>query len=153
MKKNWAWIVVASSAALLFAACATWMGDTPAERLFFALQIEDGERVVARPQLLGEAGKRLTLRLAQPARPEEARLSLELSPERFGEGYRVRFGIGLPDRADVKRGELSLLHGEERKLVLTDSVRPLTVRLMVMRVASPEFEAWIRLARTPPATS
>lgn len=153
MKTRWAWIVVASSAALLFGASATWMTEAPGERLFFALQIEDGERVVARPQLLGQEGKRLTLRLAEPAQPDQTRLSLELSPQRFGEGYRVRFGIGLPERADAVRGEISLLHGEERTLVLADSVRPLTVRLMVMRVESPEFEAWIRLARTPPATS
>ena len=44
-------------------ACAgIWTRPVEAEKLFFALEIEDGDHVVARPQLVGEVGKRLTLK-------------------------------------------------------------------------------------------
>jgi hypothetical protein len=136
------------------AACTSRMaGRVPAERLFFAVEIMDGDRVVAHPLLLGETGKRLTLKHVSPERPDQARLALELVPEKDGDGYRVQLKLALPDRAGVKRGVLALEHGEERALKLADPVRPLTVRLLLMRVASPEFEAWLRLAGAAPTTS
>jgi len=154
MTRRWIWALAGICAALVCAACASMMASRgPSERLFFALQIQDGDRVVARPQLVGEEGKRLTFKLVSPERPDQARLVLELVPERDGDGYRVQLKLALPDRAEVKRGELDLEHGEERALRIDDPVRPLTVRLMLMRVASPEFEAWLRLAGRLPATS
>ena len=136
------------------AACTSRIvGHVPAERLFFAVQIMDGDRVVAHPLLVGETGKRLTLKHVSPDRPDEALLALELVPEKDGDGYRVQLKLAMPDGAEVKRGTLALEHGEERTLKLSDPVRPLTVRLLLMRVASPEFEAWLRLAGAMPATS
>jgi hypothetical protein len=89
----------------------------------------------------------------QPDAPDRPRLALELVPEREGSGYRVQLQLALPDRAEVKRGELALGHGEERKLELPDAVRPLTVHVLLMRVASPEFQTYLRLARAAPANT
>jgi hypothetical protein len=140
--------------ALLLALCVACIhAAPPAERLFFALQIEDGGRVVARPQLLGETGKRLTLRLVQPDHPDQPRLALELVPEKDGDGYRVQLRLAVPDHEGVKEGALELAHGEEREMKLADPVRPMTVKVLLMRVASPEFRTFIRLARAAPATS
>lgn len=149
------WAVSIISLLVLGVACAGMLSRTvPAEQLFLALQIEDGGRVVARPQLVGESGKRLRLQLVEPARPDQPRLELEMVPEHENEGYRVQLRLAMPDRAQPLEGELALGHGEERKLELSNPVRPLHVKLMLMRVASPEFETWLRLARKAlPATS
>ncbi|MBI5546448.1 MAG: hypothetical protein HY901_21405 [Deltaproteobacteria bacterium] len=146
-------MAVGMGVALLFTACGSLLRPEPAERLFFALEIKDGDRVVARPHLLGKEGKLLSLRLVEPSRPDLPRLSLELVPERQGDGYRVQLKLALPEHDGVRQGELLVGHGEERPLLLTDPVRPLSVRLLLMRVASPEFEAWMRLAQPTLATS
>ncbi|HEY3447308.1 MAG TPA: hypothetical protein VGK67_13135 [Myxococcales bacterium] len=154
MKNIWSFAISAASCLVLCVACAgIWSRPTPSEKLFFALQIEDGERVVARPQVVGEVGKRLTLKLVEPDRPDRPRLALELVPEQDGDGYRVQLKLALPDRDGEREGTLALGHGEERQMQLADPVRKLSVRVMLMRVASPEFQAWLRLAQTPPATS
>ena len=154
MKKTWSIGISAASCLVLCVACAgIWTRAPEAEKLFFALQIEDGGHVVARPQLLGEVGKRLTLQLVEPDRPDRPRLALELVPEHDGEGYRVQLKLALPDRDGAREGTIALSHGEERQVVLADPIRPLAVRVMLMRVASPEFESWLRLARALPATS
>ena len=154
MKKTWSLGISAASLLVLCAACAgIWARGGEGEKLFFALQIEDGDRVVARPQLLGEVGKRLTLRLVEPDRPDRPRLLLELLPERDGEGYRVQLKLALPRLEAMREGSFDLAHGEERQVALDGPGQPLAVRVMLMRVASPEFEAWLRLARTLPATS
>ena len=155
MKKTWSIGISAASCLVLCVACAgIWTRTAPAaEQLFFALQIVDGDRVVARPQLLGEVGKRLTLRLVEPDRPDRAQLALELVPEHDGDGYRVQLKLSLPDRDGPQEGGLELGHGEEKRVLLADPLRPVSVRVMLMRVASPEFKAWLRLARALPATS
>lgn len=154
MKNVWSIAISAVSCMVLGVACAGILSRPAAsEKLFFALQIDDGDRVVARPQLVGEVGKRLTLTLVEPERPDRPRLALELVPEHDGDGYRVQLKLALPDRDGARVGSLALSHGEERRAVLADPVRPLSVRVMLMRVASPEFEAWLELARALPATS
>jgi len=154
MSKTWSILISAASCLVLCVACAgIWTRPEPTEQLFFSMQIEDGGRVVARPQLLGEVGKRLTLKLVEPDSPERPRLALELVPEHDGDGYRVQLKLALPDRDGEREASLELSHGEERQVVLPDSLRRLSVRLMLMRVASPEFDAWLKLARALPATS
>ena len=148
------WALAGACLLLLCAACARMLSERgPAERLFFALQIQDGDRVLARPQLVGAEGKRLTFKLVQPDSPDHARLALELVPEREGSGYRVQLKLALPDRAEVKVGELALGHGEEKKIEIPDPVRPLTVHVLLMRIASPEFETYLKLAAAAPATT
>jgi len=154
MTKTWSIAISVVSSAVLCVACAgIWTRPSPSEQVFFALQIDDGERVVARPQVVGEVGKRLTLKLVEPERPDHARLALELVPERDGEGYRVQLKLALPDRDAPRGATVALSHGEEREVVLPDPLRRLSVRMLLMRVQSPEFEAWLRLAEAPPATS
>lgn len=145
--------MVAAFVVLLGAACASLAQKEQGERLFFAVQIEDGGRVIARPRMIGQTGKRLTLRLVTPEAPDRARLALELVPEREGSGYRIQLGVALPERASTDRGELALGHGEERLLELDDPVRPVIVRVLVMRVGSPELDAYLELAGALPQTS
>jgi hypothetical protein len=153
MRRRLGVVVIAALSALCSAACTNLLvAPKPGEQLFFALQIQDGERVVARPQLLGETGKRLTLRLVTPDRPESPRLALELNPERDGEGYKIQLKLALPGH-DSEGGELELGHGEERSLRLADPAHPLTVKVLLMRVASPEFKTYLKLAKAAPATS
>lgn len=142
------WAVVMVGATALLTACAGLLAPTAShEKLFFAMQIEERGTVVARPKLVGEAGRPLSMRLVAPDWPERSGLSLKLQPEREGDGYRVKIGLLLPDRDSPAIGELSLLHGEERRLLLSEADRPIRVKLMVMRVDSPEFEAYMQLAR------
>lgn len=117
------------------------------ERVYFALQISDGGRVLASPQLVGDEGKRLTLSLVNPERPGEPRLALELEPARDRDLYRVLVKLSLPGKLDRAVGELALLHGEERFLTLEQEAGPVTVKLLLLRVASPEFETFMDLAR------
>jgi hypothetical protein len=129
----------------LASACGGLMArDDEPEKLFFAMRIEEGGQVIAHPHLLGETGHKLSMRLVDPARPELTRLALEMDPQREGKGYRVKVGLGLPQLEAPRVGELSIAHGEERRLALgTDG--KLTVTLMLMRVDSPEFKAWLKL--------
>lgn len=133
---------------LLFSACAGKLERRAPERLFFAMQIEDGGKVIARPRLLGEAGRLVTMKIVEPDRPEQTRLALELFPERKDHTYRVQIKMALPDRAERPCGELALSHGEERLLRLDNSVRPLTVRLLLMRTSSPEFDTFMKLSKS-----
>ncbi|MGC4122873.1 MAG: hypothetical protein QM765_51560 [Myxococcales bacterium] len=64
----------------------------------------------------------------------------------------MQLKLALPDRDGVE-GSVALGHGEERQARLADPLRKLSVRVMLMRVASPEFESWLKLARALPATS
>ena len=156
MAKSLSITISAVSCAVLLVACTgIWMRAGPQERLFFALQIEDGGRVLARPELLGETGKRVTLKLVDPDAPARSRLSLELEAERDRESYRVRLKLGLPDSDRAREGALELFHGEEKEIVLADPdpQRRLSVRLLLMRVDTPEFQTWLRLAREPLTTS
>ena len=146
-------LVLAALSLVVLAACTGYLTRSPTEQLYFALQIEDGDRVVARPQLLGETGKPLKLRLMDPGQPETLRLALDLMPRREGREYRVQLKLALPDREGPRLAQLDLVHGEERQLVLADPMHPLTVRLLMMRVASPEFEQFLKLARSATAAS
>jgi hypothetical protein len=145
-KRAWA-VVILAAGGLLTACTGLLKPDVAPEKLFFAMQIEERGRVIARPKLVGETGRALSMRLVDPRRPERTRLALRLQPERAGDGYKVQIGLSMPDRADSPQGELSLLHGEERRLVLSEADRPINVRLMLMRVDSPEFDAYMQIAR------
>lgn len=145
-KRAWVVVVVALSAAI--SACSGLLAqNNEPEQLFFAMRIEDEGRLLARPNLLGETGHKLSMRLLDPERPELTRLALELLPERQGEGYRIQLGVAAAGHAGPQVGALALLHGEERKLVLKGPDRPIEVTLMLMRVDSPEFKAWLELVR------
>lgn len=120
----------------------------PKEPLFLAMEIKDGEQVIAQPRLLGESGRVLTMNLVDRNSPEKIRLALQVYPERNpDQSYDIRVNVTLPDRAQEKKGHFTIYHGEERKMKMDDSVRPITVRLLVMRVKSPEFDTYMKLAQ------
>jgi hypothetical protein len=143
--------VVVGAVALV--ACASSI-RRPAEKLYLAVQVERDGAVLAQPHLLGEAGKLLTVQYVDPASPERARIALQLAPRREGDGYRVAIHLALPFFGEEGLGELTVGHGEERSTTVTPSRVPITVRLLLMRVDSPEFEAFRQLgesARPPSA--
>jgi hypothetical protein len=151
---NRVWVMAAVAVSVAASACGGLLAQrNEPEQLFFAMRIEDEGRLLARPNLLGETGHKLSMRLVDPERPELTRLALELLPERQGDGYRIQLGVATADRGRPQVGALALLHGEERKLVLAGPDRPLKVTLMLMRVDSPEFDAWLELVRREQAAS
>ncbi len=142
--------ILAVAVLLIAGAVATLLGigDSQArgEPLYLALEIEDQGRLIARPKLLGEEGTRLSMRLVEPAHPERSRLQLELFPERAGDGYEVGLKLSLPD-LEKASGSLRLMHGEERVVTVANGARPISVRMLLMRVGSPEFETYMELYR------
>ncbi|MDR0965590.1 MAG: hypothetical protein LBM75_03635 [Myxococcales bacterium] len=140
--------------ATLLAVCAACTGlfgrteDPAIEKLFFALRIETEGQLVAKPHLLGETDHRLSMKLVDPVAPEHTRLAVELLPTRLGNDYSIQFGLLLSGVSKAPQvTELTLAHGQERKFQLLDGSAPLTVTLMLMRVDSPEFDAWLELVR------
>lgn len=146
-------LAILIGACALLAACAGFLAQTSDEKLFFALQIESEGRVIARPMLLGASGRELSMRLLDPDQPDRPKVDLHLLPERDGAGYRVQLQLTLPDRARAESGELEIGHAEQRTVTLAQNDRPVTVHLMLMRVASPEFKAYVSLARRQVSTS
>ena len=149
-RRSWSVGLLALSVSALAACTGLLTKESEPEKLFFAMKIEGGGQLLARPHLLGETGHKLSMRLVDPSQPAQSRLALELFPERDGEGYRLQLGVALAD-AEPQLGALSLMHAEERRLKL-DGERPLLVTVMLMRVDSPEFEAWMELVRREQAT-
>lgn len=127
-------------------AAATELWPRPREEvgtpLYFALEVRQAGRVVARPQLVGESGH--DVRLSLRRRDGGERLKLALHPTLRGPKMGVELKLDLPDAPGLGR-RVSLVHGEEAKLHLGDDV---DVRMLAMRVRSPEFEAFI--ANAPP---
>ena len=123
-------------------ACATTAKSAP-QQLYFAVEVSRQGKVVATPKLLGEAGVPLRAERRQPgARFADYQLLLE--PKDTGHGYRIKLDLATPDSSG--HSELSLLHGEERKVELGRAPGDLQISLMVMRVDSPEFRALFDLS-------
>ncbi len=146
-------LAVLIGACALLVACAGLFARPSDEKLFFALQIESEGRVIAKPMLLGASGRELTMRLLDPDQPDRPKVDLHLLPERDGSSYHVQLQLTLPDRARAESGELEIGHAEQRTLTLAQDDRPVTVHLLLMRVASPEFQAYVSLARRQRSTS
>ena len=143
-----------ASALALCAACSGLFERTEPqsiEKLFFAMRIEADGQLVAKPHLLGETDRRLSMKLVDPEHPDHTRLSLEMMPTRLGEDYRVQVGLLMPDLSKAPQlATLTLAHGQEKKFRLLDdgtSPSSMTVTLLLMRVDSPEFDAWLELVR------
>ena len=68
----------------------------------------------------------------------DADYRLVLQPKEAGSGYRLGLELTLPGTA--QRGELALLHGEERILKLGGQTE---LKVLLMRVDSDEFRALI----------
>ena len=109
------------------------------EQLYFAIEVhQDGKRIAA-PKLLGFEGRNLLAEKRMPGAPNpEYRLLLH--PEEKGSGYDVVLQLELPNGR--RAGKIGLLHGEERRVLLDSSTE---LKLMLMRVDSPEFRALMEL--------
>ena len=117
-------------------------------RLYFAVEVHRNGEVIAQPRLLGEEG--VTLRAER--RPVGASASdyvLRLRPVRNGGVYEIDVDLALPG-ANAHR-ELSLLHGEVRRLELGSVPGELSLQLLLMEVDSPEFRALMQLGNEGPA--
>ena len=116
-----------------------------AEPLYFALEVRRAGRLVAQPKLLGETGRTVRAERRQPgaAQPD---YRLVLTPSAGGkESFQVELDLALGQGQGVGHGELSLLHGEQRKVQLGRVPGELEVSLLVMKVDSPEFKALMDL--------
>jgi hypothetical protein len=120
---------------------------TEPHRLYFAVEVVKEGKVVASPKLLGESGRRLVAERRAPG-AETSDYRLSLTPELTGDRYRIDLDLRLPDRNGHTK--VALLHGEERSVELGKQPGDLAIRLMVMRVDSPEFQALMGLLDDEP---
>jgi hypothetical protein len=139
------WRVCAVLVAVLVAVgCATTPATAQGEQLYLAVEVKQDGVVLGAPQILGFAGKNITVERRQPG-TNAVDYHLELSPKGAGGGYRL--GVLLEAHGSKGRGELGLLHGEERSLKLD---RNLELKVLLLEVDSPEFQAWVRTVPRAP---
>lgn len=112
------------------------------EPLYFALEVKQGGRLVARPQLLAESGKEVEAVLVR--RDGSPRLGLSLRPTYADGRCGVDMTVDLPDAASFRRS-FELANGEELSHWLDADTE---VRVLMMKVRSPEFGAYMA---SPPA--
>ena len=120
------------------------------DQLFFSLKIEMGEHLIARPNLLGESGRRLTLRLVDPEQPDRLNLALKMLPQPSTDnsGYDIGFSIQMPDLSPEPQDiALHMAHGEDKRFLLTLGRVPIMITMTLLRVDSPEFEVWKELVQ------
>ena len=130
-------------AALGSAACAPAHRQALApKQLFFAVELYRDGRMFGKPRLLGESGKPLRAERRQPG-AALADYALTLTPAQDGDRYRIGVRLQLPNA--VGQSELSLLHGEVRRLELGARPGELAIALTLMEVDSPEFRALMQL--------
>lgn len=124
------------SAVLVLVGCAAQVpAQRPPEKLYLAIEVTERGKTVASPKLLGFEGHRITAERHTPG-TAETDFRLVLRPEEAGAGYRVLLDLETP--LGRHQGKLGLLHGEERRLALDAQTE---LRVMLMRVDSPEFRA------------
>lgn len=121
-----------------------------AEVLYLQVEVRQEGRLVANPHLLGETGKPLrAVRRAPGAAKADYRLSLV--PTIAGDHYAL--AVDLTVGHSQGASDLALGHGERRRVKLAGANHGLEVSVLLMRVDSPEFRAYMDLspARPPPA--
>ena len=114
--------------------------------LYFALEVRREGRLVAQPKLLGEAGRTVRAERRQPGAPKPD-YRLVLTPTVQGDAFHLELDLALPEIQG--HSELSLLHGQERRVQLGRWPGELEVSLLLMKVDSPEFRALMDLTRNP----
>lgn len=112
------------------------------QKLYFAVEVVKDGKVVGKPKLLGENGKALRAERRQPG-ATMADYALRLKPVQKGARYQISLDVSVPGRTG--HSELSLLHGEVRKLELGARPGELAVMMTFMEVDSPEFRALMEL--------
>jgi len=127
--------------AVVLVGCASATPTTRApEALYLAVEVQEHGQTVATPRLLGFEGHRVVVeRKGLASATPEYRLTL--TPQEEGQGYRVLLDLDLP--SGRRFGRVGLLHGEEQKVTLDADTQ---LKVMLMRVDSPEFRALIQRA-------
>jgi len=137
------WLRVIMVGLLLGLACAAAAAEIWTDRsekgvpLYFALEVRQNGKVIARPQLVGASGH--DLREVLRSRDGNPRMELLLSPSVHGHKVGVDLQLELPTEHGLGKS-LSLEHGQQAEVRLSSDVQ---VKLLAMRVQSPEFEAYI----------
>lgn len=127
--------------ALGIAGCKTTHATRSMEELYLRVEVEQHGRMVAAPHLLGFEGRHIVVEKRSP-RAERPDYRLDLVPRGDGASFAVKFDMELP--TGRRAGRVALLHGEERRVTLDGDTQ---IRLMLMRVDSPEFRALVMRAR------
>ncbi|MEW5740200.1 MAG: hypothetical protein AB1938_14810 [Myxococcota bacterium] len=132
-------VVLLAVTVLVGCASATPATRAP-EALYLAVEVQQDGRTVATPKVLGYEGHRVVVERRSPssATPD---YRLTLTPHEDGQGYRVLLDLDLP--SGRRFGRVGLLHGEEQKVSLDANTE---LKVMLMRVDSPEFRALIQRA-------
>lgn len=135
--------------ALLALTCAVLLpSQARAEVLYLHVEVRHEGKLVAKPHLLGETGKALhAVRRAPGA--SQADYSLHLTPRIEGDHYALQLGVEV--RGDQGQSRVELGHGQRRQIQLGGG-KQLEVSVLLMRVDSPEFRAYMDLPPSPPVS-
>src|SRR5262249_53978168 len=108
------------------------------------LEIRREGRLLAMPQFLGEAGKVLRAERRPPG-ASVPDYRLEISPFQATEHrFHLKLAVAVPGQHGSS--QLQIAHGEVRKLELGTRKGDLEVKLLLMKVDSPEFRALMKLS-------
>lgn len=132
------WLLVVAAAGC---AAPAAQQEPAREPLYFAMELKQNGAEVGRPKLLGFEGRRVTAEKTAEASGAPA-YRLVLKPTESGAGYRVVLELTLP--GGTQSVELAMLHGEERTVKFAGATE---LKLLLMRVDSPEFRALMRERR------
>ncbi|EPX64729.1 hypothetical protein D187_000151 [Cystobacter fuscus DSM 2262] len=146
IKKAWLALVLVGWASVALTALPR---EAEAEPLYFALEVRREGRLVAQPKLLGETGRTVRAERRKPGAPQPD-YRLVLTPTAEGKAFHLELDLALPELKG--HSELSLLHGQERRVQLGRSPGDLEVSLLLMKVDSPEFRALMDLTRDAEAS-
>jgi hypothetical protein len=137
------WLRVTMVGLLLGVACAAAAAELWPQRtedgvpLYFSLEVLQRGQVIARPQLVGASGH--DLREVLRSRDGTPRMELLLSPTLRGKKLGVDMQLELPDEHGLGKS-IALEHGQQAQVRLSGDVE---VKLLAMKVQSPEFEAYM----------
>lgn len=111
--------------------------------LYFKLEIRREGRVIAMPQFLGEAGRVLRAERRPPG-AAVADYRLVISPFQQSEHrFQLKLDVAVPGQQGSS--QLQMHHGEVRRVELGPHKGDLEVKLLLMKVDSPEFRALMKL--------
>ena len=111
--------------------------------LYFKLEIRSEGRLIAMPQFLGEAGKVLKAERRPPG-ATTADYRLIIAPFQQSERrFHLKLDLAVPGQQGSSQVQMD--HGEARKLELGPRKGDLEVKLLLMKVDSPEFRALMKL--------
>ncbi|HLT31354.1 MAG TPA: hypothetical protein VK013_15050 [Myxococcaceae bacterium] len=116
-----------------------------AEVIYLQLELRRDGKVVGQPQLVGETGKALKAVRRAPGAVQPD-WSLQLMPRAEGDHYELQLGLEIGERRG--HSDVSLDHGQRRQVRLEGNDE-LEVRVLLMRVDSPEFRALMDLPPEP----